>query len=334
MGEIQHFAKLKLRLQGKKILYIATKNRDYLRLTQEIEILQQYGKKVDCILSSKKGYFFRIFEVVLRTILNKTGSYDIVFVGFQPQFIIPILKWKFRKCEIWTDFFISLYDTMVYDRKVISQTSLIAKLAKYVDQKTIDASDVIICDTKAHGEYFIVEFEAERSKMYVLYLKADTSIYYPRPQRKPKKLKDKFIVFYFGSILPVQGVDVVLDTIRMLKDNKDIHFIIVGPIRDEKKKIISDTVTYINWLPQVKLAQYIASADLCLAGHFSATIGKANRTIPGKAYIYRAMNKPIVLGDSDANRELFTENQEVHFVEQGNSIELKELILLMSKDVI
>lgn len=101
----------------------------------------------------------------------------------------------------------------------------------------------------------------------------------------------------------------------------------IGPISVKYNKVKSDTVTYYDWLTQEELAKQIAIADICLAGHFSADIGKANRTIPGKVYIYQAMGKPIILGDSDANKELFAENnQDIYFVERGSSEQLKKMI--------
>ena len=55
---------------------------------------------------------------------------------------------------------------------------------------------------------------------------------------------------------------------------------------------------------------------------------KAKRTIPGKAYIYSAMNKPMILGDNEAVRELYSESDEgIYFTEMGNPQKLAELIL-------
>ena len=82
-------------------------------------------------------------------------------------------------------------------------------------------------------------------------------------------------------------------------------------------KVISDNVLYFDWLSQDKLAEYIDMADLCLAGHFNKNINKAKRTIPGKAYIYEAMNKPMILGDNSATHELYNEgNKNIYFVEK------------------
>ena len=89
----------------------------------------------------------------------------------------------------------------------------------------------------------------------------------------------------------MQGVDIVLDAVKLLQEEKKIFFQIIGPIPKKYNKPIQDNVEYIEWLTQEQLAEYIANADLCLAGHFNGEINKAKRTIPGKAYIYSAMKK-------------------------------------------
>ena len=89
---------------------------------------------------------------------------------------------------------------------------------------------------------------------------------------------------------------------------------------------MADNIEYIRWLTQEQLAEYIARADLCLAGHFNADIEKASRTIPGKAYIYHAMQKPMILGDNPANHELFDSDSDTIFVKMGSAEALSEAI--------
>ena len=170
-------------------------------------------------------------------------------------------------------------------------------------------------------------FVTDKDKIETIYLEADKTIYYPRPQSKPKELEDKYVVLYFGSVLPLQGVDVVLDVIRMLKNETRVFFDIIGPIPDKYGKPIQDNVIYTEWLRQEELANHIANADLCLAGHFNNIIEKAYRTIPGKAFIYEAMGKRMILGDSEANNELFSQDYNHLFVKQGESDELLRVIM-------
>ena len=133
---------------------------------------------------------------------------------------------------------------------------------------------------------------------------------------------------YFGSVLPLQGVDIVLNAIDKIAEN-DIYFIIIGPVSDAQRTNRLGNVSYINWLAQEQLSVNIAFSDLCLAGHFNGDIEKAKRVIPGKAYIYEAMNKRMVLGENDANRERYPqEYSDVSFVKMGDADELAKVIML------
>lgn len=104
----------------------------------------------------------------------------------------------------------------------------------------------------------------------------------------------------------------------------------IGHPRSKREKdIIASTsnLTHIEWVPQDKLNEYINMADLCIAGHFNNTIAKASRTIPGKAYIYDATNKPMILGDNPANHERFNTSSQYIYVPMGDADALAHTIL-------
>ena len=310
----------------KKALFITTKNLDYIRNIQEIYLLEK-DYTLTIVGSNDKKYIKRLLKVYRILLFKSVKEYDLIFVGFAPQLVLPFFSHKFKNKEIVMDFFISVYDTMIFDRKKFKQRGLIAKFCKWIDKKTFKHVDTIICDTNAHGDYFSCEFDIPREKFHTLYLNADENVYYPRPQKKPDELKNKFIVLYFGSILPLQGVDVILKMLESFVKDDRFYFYIIGPLKSEYKRVDSDNIEYIEWLSQAQLAEYIARADLCLAGHFNSEIGKAKRTIPGKAYIYKAMKKRMILGDNSATRELFSEGMEdIYFVKMGDSEALADKI--------
>ena len=320
-------------VKNKKVLFISTKNLDYLRNVQELNLLKQDADSVDIIGSAEKSYIKRLIKIYTKILFGSFKKYDCIFIGFAPQLILPMFSWKFKNKEIIMDFFISVYDTMIFDRKKFRETGFIAKLCKLLDKKCIHKADFIISDTNAHGDYFASEFEVKRDKISTLYLEADTSIYKKNIATKPENLKDKFVVLYFGSILPLQGVEVILEAIDILKEHKDIFFYIIGPLGNNENIVKSDTVEYINWLSQDKLAEHISYADLCLAGHFNKDINKAKRTIPGKAYIYEAMDKPMILGENPATHELYKEDNKHFFVEMGNALKLAEKIVEIKNQI-
>ncbi|MCH5255799.1 MAG: group 1 glycosyl transferase [Lachnospiraceae bacterium] len=313
---------------GRNVLFITTKNVSYLRNRQEIGLLEQQSDKVEIIGFDFKSYPARLLAVYFSLLFKNMRVFDTVFIGFSPQLILPFWGWKFRKQNIIIDFFISTYDTFVFDRKKFTKNSLCGRLLKNLDCKTIRKADLVIADTNCHGQYFVKEFGLSEEKLRVLYLQADTDIYYPRKQIKPQRMEGKYVVLYFGSALPLQGVPVILEAIELMKHDKEIYFIMIGPIDGKFQKPFGKNIEYHEWLPQEELAEYISYSDLCLAGHFNAEIDKAKRTIPGKAYIYRAMDKPIILGDNPANKELYkNEDEGIYYVEMGSPKALVDRII-------
>lgn len=304
-------------IDGKRIAFITTKNLDYIRNTQEIGLLKHAAASVEVIGSKDQSYVKRLFKVYRRLLFGAFRDYDVVFVGFAPQLVLPLFHWKFRHCRIIEDFFISMYDTLVFDRKRFGKGSLAAKLLKRIDISTLKKGDIVISDTKTHGRYFVDELKCDPDRLHVLYLEADDSIYNEALCNEVDVDTGIFKVLYFGSILPLQGVDVVMKAIERLQHEDRLRFEVIGPL-SEDLKIESDRIEYHSWLSQEELARHIAGADLCLAGHFSGDIMKARRTIPGKAYIYRAMGKPMILGDNPANHELYVEDGRTWFVKMGD----------------
>lgn len=314
--------------KDKNVLFITTKNIDYLRNTQEIRELKSRARRVEVVASAKKSYPLRLLKVYGRLLTLSCRKYDLIFVGFAPQLVIPFWGWKWKGRTVVEDFFISLYDTMVFDRKKFRKDGLIAKLLFRLDQKTLFGAGTAIADTKADLAYFSKTFGTRENSMAVVYLEADTSIYSPRPGLP--KPRSPFTVLYFGSILPLQGVGIVLQSAALLAGRADIRFEMIGPLDQPLKERYGKlkNVRFTEWLPQKKLADRIAQADLCLAGHFNGEISKAARTIPGKAYIYRAMEKPMILGDNPANHELYLEDgRTVFFTPMGSAEKLSETIL-------
>lgn len=316
-------------ITDKNVLFITTKRLDYIRNTQEIRLLRQRTASFQVVGSNEKTYFFRLIQVYIKLLFTSVRPYDTVWIGFAPQLILPFFAWKFGKAHRVVDFFISIYDTFCCDRQVVKPYGALGKLLHLLDSFTLAHGDTIICDTTCHGDYFIEEFHAAKEKLQVLYLEADPEIYRPQAVPKPAQAQGKHTVLFFGSMLPLQGYETILDAFYTFKDRPDYCFYFIGPLCDSLKNQVKDMTNLHlkNWLMQEELARHIAFSDLCIAGHFNAAIGKADRTIPGKAYIYRAMNKPMILGDTTANHELFYADRNTIFVPLGSAGAIRDAIL-------
>ena len=94
--------------KGNKILFLATKNLDYIRVSQEVRLLRSWDCAVD-VVGSQSSSFFRNLRLIRRKIERADISdYDYVFITYMQQLVVPLFHRELGASIICTDFFISL----------------------------------------------------------------------------------------------------------------------------------------------------------------------------------------------------------------------------------
>jgi glycosyltransferase involved in cell wall biosynthesis len=271
----------------------------------------------------------------LKLLPNLWKEYDGVFVGFYGQPLLPIVKLLTRKPIVF-DAFVSTYDTLCFDRKWFKPNSVGGRLAYWLDRYTCLLADKVLLDTKTHADYFAETFDLPREKISVLYLGYDDNTFYPRDVQ-PTEDPEKFTVFYYGSFLPLQGIEYIVRAAKLLEHEPAVQFQIAGrgstyrEIRRLAKDLAVTNVEFMGWIPYHQLPAAIARASICLGGHFSA-IGKAQRVIAGKTYQFLAMGKPTIVGGNPANRELFTHKKNVYVCRMADEEALAAAIMALKDD--
>jgi len=91
---------------------------------------------------------FRILQVYLRLIrkYRSIGNYDAIIVGYAGHIDIFLAKFLnlFKRKPLIFDVFLSLYDTAVVDRKIVSAGSVKAKLLHLLDTWSCRISDAVL----------------------------------------------------------------------------------------------------------------------------------------------------------------------------------------------
>ncbi len=357
-------------MKGKRVAYITVKNKDYIRTTQIKRLLEKEAAYFACFSSEKGNPLSRALDLRRRMKRMDFSDYDVVILGFLPQLLWDALPKKMTEGRggdavgegikqgakgrpvIVSEFFLSVYDTVVLDRRLVEDGHYASMKCRELDRRAILGADLVLTDTKADADFFASLYGADRSKFETLYLEADPEIYAGDgkelqttvneiesvkvtavPSGKGLDEELPFTVLYFGTGLPLQGTDIVIEAFDQVagEENSRIRCVFIGKTRGiPKVELIkarnNPNIEFIRWLPQQELAEKIRQADLCLAGHFNLYIDKASRTIPGKAFIYEAMHKPMILGDTEANHELFSEDARHLFVPRGNVKALADAI--------
>jgi glycosyltransferase involved in cell wall biosynthesis len=306
-----------------RVLYISTYDPNYTRTETLLGLFKTNKINHRTILPGKGKYL----QAIKQLIKNKK-DYDVIFVGFRGQELLPFIR-LFTKKPIIFDSFLSLYDTLCFDRKVFKPKSFLGRFLKSYEIFLCKISNTVLVDTKTHKDYFEKEFN--KKNIDYLYVGCNTKIFKPT---KIQENKSEKIVFWYGYANPLQGVDVILKSAKILEKNKKIKFKLVGPIKGKYsnliKKLQLKNMEFIDFIPYNKLPNEINKADICLGGHFSNK-DKAKRVIAGKTFQFLACNKPTIIGDNSANRELFKDKGIIHFVKMNNEKALANKILGVMK---
>lgn len=121
---------------------------------------------------------------------------------------------------------------------------------------------------------------------------------------------DELIFSYSGIIGHAQGLDIILNVAKELKDSyPKIKFSLLGsgPVKDElikmKKDLKLDNVVFIDLIPKSDMPTYIASTDVAMVPLRKLDLFLG--AIPSKIFENSAMKKPLLLGVDGEAKELF-----------------------------
>lgn len=257
-------------------------------------------------------------------------DYDAIIATGHKVFLLSRLL-AFGKPVLF-DVFISAYDTLVLDRKLVRDGSLKATYIWYADKWMCQLAEHILTINEAYTDFFAKTYGIPKEKMHAVVVGADEHLFTPRKTR----LHDNFIVEFHGSFIPLHGIEYVIDAARRLKQEKDIVFLIAGKgqmfqaMQERVKKKKLDNVHLLGFVPWETLVQNVADADVCL-GIF-ATTPKAARCITHKVFEAMAVGKPIITLSSPATRSIFTHGKDAWLVKPGNGKALAKAILHLKQD--
>lgn len=232
------------------------------------------------------------------TRLLRRRDLDMVYVpypGYLVLFFARLFWWGKRHPQLYCDAFISLHDTLVNDRQLVSRGGVPAALIHWLERLGYRFADRVLLDTSANKTFMEACFGGDSKKWLPLPLFIDEQTFHFTPYQR--KEGEVYTVLFFGSFVPLHGIESIIAAADYLRDDPRFCFHIIGfgQTDGELAKHIEDlpnTTWECQWKSSAEIYAAICAADICL-GIFGGT-SKAARVWPFKNYLAMAVGRCIV----------------------------------------
>ena len=242
--------------------------------------------------------------------LLRAPAPDTYLVSYPGWFDVPLvaLVARLRARPVLFDPFISLYDTIVSDRRMFADGSPIALLARSIDRWSLRLADLVLADTQPHLDFFDELAGGRIRAGGVLPLGADDAVFAPRPDATPRS----DLVVFHGTFVPLQGLGTIAEAAATVGEH-GVHVRIIGDgqdrdlLLDRLRERGASAVDWVGLVPLETVPEEIAVATVCL-GVFGVS-DKAGRVVPNKVYECLAVGRPVITRESPAITSMFGEDE-------------------------
>ncbi|WP_424833012.1 glycosyltransferase [Ruegeria sp.] len=220
-----------------------------------------------------------------------------------------LVLWPFarlRRQRITWDMFLSLYDTVVNDRRMVARKTPAAWMLWATEWLACRVAHRVLLDTQAHAEHIARIFNLPKNKLGAVPVGSEPGSFQRLPA--PSHHEGATRVLFYGQLIPLHGLETILAAATSDRGRKvDWHLIGTGQERKLLDRVLAgaahDHIAWQDWVPYEEITEAIARTDICL-GIFGAS-SKAASVVPNKVYQALMSGRSVVTRSSPAMTETF-----------------------------
>lgn len=227
----------------------------------------------------EKGISTLLLESQFENAIKKYYSnikFDLILYSTPPITLLGAIEYVKKRDNARTYLLLKdIFPQNAVDLELIRKNGLIHRYFRNKEKKLYAISDKIGCMSPANVRYILEHNpELDKNKVHVnpnSVEPRDLSLTFEE-KNKVRELynlpKDKKIFVYGGNLGRPQGVKFIVECLESVKDNNDVHFLIIGDgtdrhylaeyINEDKPK----NVTLINYLPKDEYDKLVAASDV------------------------------------------------------------------------
>lgn len=237
--------------------------------------------------------------------LHRTKAPDLYVLGFRGHEIFWPVRWLARGKPLVFDALMSPSAAMSEEHKAGWLGRILAPIMHQFERSILHSADLVLTDTQRHAAFYQKRFGIPRGKILVIPVGAIETKVSCSTTQTVENVDAPFSVLFYGSMLPLHGVDVIVSAAAQLRDLPIRFDFVGGSVRQMQRlhdlcaKYGVSRYTQRAWVPLNELiTSDIPGAEICLGGPFGGT-PQARRVITGKTSQCLALGKATVIGAID-----------------------------------
>lgn len=269
--------------------------------TSKIHIIRAWNP-----FSRRGGLFSKLFEytwffltIAVRGLMVR--KIDVIFVSSSPPLAaLPVTILGFIKRAPVVYNLQDLFPESAVASGLISRTGLAFQILSRLESWCYASSDLVIAINENFTKHVLALRPSCRIAIIPNWVDTEKMVQLPNVGNKFLPLlpgANFFIVLYAGNLGFLQNLDLLLDAAKLLQDEKDILFVLVG--NGNQKATLVDRVqrenmvncVFMDFQPYDTLAHVYSACDI---GVVPMRPGAGTSSIPSKTWNYLACSRPVI----------------------------------------
>lgn len=256
--------------------------------------------------SRRSGLFNKLFEftwffltVAIRGAMVR--KIDIIFVSSSPPLAaLPVAILGFIKRAPLVYNLQDLFPESAVAGGLMSRTGIAFQIFSRLERWCYASSDLVIAINESFTNHVLALNPSCRIAIIPNWVDTEEMIEIPKSENKFLPLLPRanyFIVLYAGNLGFLQNLDLLLEAAKLLQDEKNILFVLVGSgnqktaLVDRVQKENMANCVFMDFQPYDMLAHVYSACDV---GVVPMRPGAGTSSIPSKTWNYLACSKPVI----------------------------------------
>lgn len=276
----------------------------YVRTENLLTALRSDNQMKVAVARNRHSGLRRYIETwhALRQLRTKVAP-DIYVIGFRGHEIFWTIRWLARGKPLIFDAMMSPYGALRHEHGDSARHRWLAEIVYPFERWILRRADLVLTDTRLHAEFYARTFGLPIDHFFPVPVGA---IEFGKSATTSTHCKGNiFSVLFYGSFLPLHGVQIIVAAAAQLTD-LPIRFDFIGGSKTQARGLLNlceasgvTNFSYRHWVEFEQLLQKdIPNADLCLGGPFGGT-PQARRVVTTKTSQCLALGKATVIGHID-----------------------------------